>query len=86
MRKRYAITGRRFERYIQAISGALPVKEERTASTSTGKVRMRRIRQVCPRERMRSTQRSPFSLAVPRLDFLQRTEPREKSRQNSLLF
>jgi hypothetical protein len=35
----YAITGRLFERYIQATSGALPVKDERTASTSTGKVR-----------------------------------------------
>jgi hypothetical protein len=48
----YAITGRHFEHYIQPTSGTLPVKEERTASTSTGKVRMRRRRQVCPRERI----------------------------------
>jgi len=64
--------------YIQVPSGDFPWKEHLTASTSTGKVRIRRMRQVWPRDRMRSTQRSPFSLAVPRLDFLHSTANRNR--------
>ena len=65
-----------FAARIQAISGDELLKKATMASTSTGKIRLPRSRQVWRRERTRSVHRSPFSLAVPKLTLRKSTANR----------
>src|SRR6266498_391055 len=58
------------------MSGCWPLKSQVTASTSTGNVGSPRRRQVSRTERIRCTQRSPFSLWVPCISLRQSTATR----------
>src|SRR4051812_46147952 len=76
-----AITGdeKRFSSYVsQESAGGWPWKKLVTASTSTVEGDCARKRHVSRSDRMRSTQRLPFLLAVPR-DRLRQSTPKRKA-------